>query len=805
MSQRQDTPQYYMPYDSGSDTGTDTDTDTDEDYDSDNLPASEDARIRREEDPRYAIIRTAGPSFNTSAQQLKYMEHAPGAAYDNATDITSLQNFTYLNPPKTTLTSLFSVKAANRDRRVYPSPFNYEIKLPRVYKNVTKFQLVQLSFPNNTVDLVVTSQQFVSTFITVLLSKGVPQCCISTCVQAIECGGPGGVSLLEEGRINTFGDPAIVTLNVHDGVYTMPKLIDQLNIESNNTPPFNIISYNEFKDFYQTTGDISILFNEPGEYFKSRLTADRVYRNPSKDNIIDSYYPKAYIDTLLDITDRIAFNAYYYPVLKEILATKRAQPFLTLNSYNYNSVYDSVVNRFQGLDNIDYYIIASTNQHVLDSYRRLHTFELRNINKYNWSVDNLTNNLHIVHNSLHPSFKKDVQNNFNRVFESQLHSAGLTKKSIQTLKSQKAVNNTILKGLEKYLSTVISQYYLASKYLYLGGDNHITSQQIYSYSDLHNDEDFTSMFDFTSQFGNQFANYPGVSLTFKNFLDFHSTISSYYNLVAAETSTISSIYGLTYETHTNYVKKKYTNILPQSYIENQSYFADAPLGVKIVGTKAVNVPGFSLTTDPCTNCSSVCCDVIRNLIYGWYSCLPVQNVTNSLSYRLGIENFNIIDFNLASTIAAVPVGRENYFLQINPDQSFNNMDVAMNENYNISNETTGQVKLMYAKILTGGLGAGEVAQTVIQNPVVFENPLGKLDRLQFKIYYDDEALTPAWLVVPFEIGFNDWDATFQIDEEVGFADRNAGFSGYIPTIPIPTNPNAIQYMALTSTNNSLNK
>jgi hypothetical protein len=133
------------------------------------------------------------------------------------------------------------------------------------------------------------------------------------------------------------------------------------------------------------------------------------------------------------------------------------------------------------------------------------------------------------------------------------------------------------------------------------------------------------------------------------------------------------------------------------------------------------------------------------------------------------------------------------------------MDIAMNENYNISNETTGQVKLMYAKILTGGLGAGEVAQTVIQNPVVFENPLGKLDRLQFKIYYDDESLTPGWLVVPFEVGFNDWDATFQIDEEIGFADRNAGFSGQIPTVPIPNNPSALQYMALISTNNSLNK
>ena len=170
-----------MPYESGSE-GTGSDTDS-EDYDSDDLPQSEDPRIRREEDPRYAILRAAGPNFNTSEQQMRYMEGQPGmsgAAYDNSTNITSLQNAVYLNPPKTTQTSLFSVKSGNRDRRVFSSPFNFEIKLPRVYKNVTKFQLVQLSFPNNTVDSVITSSRFLSTLVEVLEERGVDADCIST-------------------------------------------------------------------------------------------------------------------------------------------------------------------------------------------------------------------------------------------------------------------------------------------------------------------------------------------------------------------------------------------------------------------------------------------------------------------------------------------------------------------------------------------------------------------------------------------------------------------------------------------------
>ena len=62
---------------------------------------------------------------------------------------------------------------------------------------------------------------------------------------------------------------------------------------------------------------------------------------------------------------------------------------------------------------------------------------------------------------------------------------------------------------------------------------------------------------------------------------------------------------------------------------------------------------------------------------------------------------------------------------------------------------------------------------------------------------DDAAITPLWLYYPFDTGINEWNATFQIVEEVAYANKDAGFSGNIPTIPIPNNPNSIQYMGLT--------
>ena len=130
------------------------------------------------------------------------------------------------------------------------------------------------------------------------------------------------------------------------------------------------------------------------------------------------------------------------------------------------------------------------------------------------------------------------------------------------------------------------------------------------------------------------------------------------------------------------------------------------------------------------------------------------------------------------------------------------MDISMNENYTISNETTGQVKYICAKILMANVDNSNISQALIQNPIVFDQPLGKLDRLSFKIYFDDAAVTPAWLYVPSYLDINEWNATFQIEEEIGYASVDAGW-GETPTIPIPCNPDAMQYLFLREPNSAI--
>jgi hypothetical protein len=216
---------------------------------------------------------------------------------------------------------------------------------------------------------------------------------------------------------------------------------------------------------------------------------------------------------------------------------------------------------------------------------------------------------------------------------------------------------------------------------------------------------------------------------------------------------------------------------------------------------------YAANGDPCTasSCSTTCSVAIKKLLASWYGCLPVNTEIASLSYRLGINELNLTHFQFSTRLLSTLSTGLDYFMQINEEQGFNNMDVAMDENYNITNETTGQVKLMSCKILTGGLGSGELAQTVIQNPIMFENYLGKLDKLTFKIFFNDSALTPVWQQIPFgDLAFNEWEATFQIEEAIGFADRNTGF-GEKPTIPIPDNPNDTPYLNFTDPKNPNSK
>jgi hypothetical protein len=988
--------QYYEPYDSDTSNVSDGTDGTD---DSEYLSDSEDPRIRREEDPRYMILQSK--SMNIPSKELsKDNPINQYAEYDTKTDITSYKDLVYLNPPKTTKSSLFCIRSSSRDLNVYPSPMNFSIKLPRVYKNITKIQLVQIAFPNNSNKNITADAAFTSSFVTYLIKDGIPPCCLSTCVTTTcAVSDMSAMGIVEQGRLNMSGTPLMTTVAVPDGTYNNNvQLGNELTFQANNTPPFNIITYDTFRDIFMNTRDISVLFNEPGECFSSK-TNNKRYGAHTKENIMNTYYTQQHIDHFPEITEVIAFNAYYYPLLKELLATQRAKPFLNTGTFTFNNIMNIIMGPFQGLQSDTYYAIGQLNQNMLDIFRKNYTFELRNINRYQWIYNEDTHKFITIHDTLHASLQNDIQKQYQTIFNQELSAHGFHTNSFKALKTSLAQYKCIYKHLETNLSTVLGNYHLVSGYQYHGGDTYSTIESTFHcLSDLQEDSDFTSMFCYQSTIGRIYGNYAGIPMNFSSFQDYHSTLSNYYTIVQSTNQTISSIHSEITSQHHNYISIKYHNILPQSMIQNKSYMANQGLPVRfitnqrlyvagqnitgqnitgqnitrqnivpqnitkrqnanvstnvstsvpstlfqslssdstmadstmadsntivmpsvntdIVMAAAVNTPsaptitsivsrnaglnvlfipptsdggspiidylysinngtfasGNTITSplvitglnngttyqvriravnsngvgeisntasgtpkeDGCNNncncflrpggesccqycdleidcnCKNACCAEIQKVISSWYSCLPVNTVINTLAYRLGVidvvQTDNAIGYNITSTINSIlPPFNNNLFMSINDEMGFNNMDVAMPENYAISSEPTGQVKLMFAKIMFSGIGKSGESQTLFQNPLVFDTPLGKLDHFTFKIYYDDAAITPVWLSSPFVQAETEWNAIINIEEEVSQASRATGW-GPNPTIPIPSNPNTTPYLSYTTKDNPNNR
>lgn len=817
--------EYYAPFES--DEGSDTDMESDVESD------TEDSRIRREEDPRYAIYRTAGPNFNTIKSQIENSKNSYGE-WDSNTDVVSYKDHVYLDPPKTVKTTLVSIKSINRDKAVWPTPYNFQLKLPRVYKNVTKFQLVQMSFPNNSGGASNPYPLITSTIVRDLVLLGVPISCISDCISVIDCTGiTTSAALIEKDRLASDNGPLLVSLSIGDQQNTTQEMARELTFKANSTPPFNLISYDEFRNAFMITRDISILFNEPGDHFYSKLTNIR-YNAHTKNDIMNLYYSQVHIDSFPIITEKIAFNAYYYPILKEAIATNRAQPFIQIGNFTYSQVVDRVLINFDGLDSDFYYNICYLNKGALDVYRKNHTFEYRNINKYIFSYDEQTNKSRIIHNTLHPSLQRELTNRLNMITAQHLGLARIDYHQFNHLKSQLSYHSAIYKHLEINLSTILGNYHFTTDYKYGGGFYHSTQQSTFhAISDLHQDPHFTSMFSYTSCIGGLYGNYVGEIMTFNSFLDYHNSLSTYHHIIQSTSIFISSLNSKIYSHYHSYISTKYHNVFPESMIKTKKYLTFQSVPVTFISNQSVYIPGesyspfhtinnsnnnsivqplyipntsYNYSPDPYdqSTCKIYCCSTIRKIVNTWYSCLPTSLVTQSLQYRLGLINILPTQFSLISTIADITsTGNTNLFMQINEEQNFNNIDVTMPENYNITNETTGQVKMFCAKILMGAVGDTGISQTVIQNPSIFDIPLGKLDKLNVKIFYDDQQLTPAWLYEPYYLDVTEWNATYQIDEEIGYANRQTGW-GYKPTIAIPDNPNQIQYLGITHMNNPNN-
>jgi hypothetical protein len=192
-----------------------------------------------------------GPVFDIS-NEVMYLQNRNYALYNSLADTITkdLSNNMYIPAQTTTMvttttqvTSIINMDSTNRDKQVYIQPTNLQLRLPRTYKNIINFQVVQV--------------KLLSAFYYFRKSKQNVTITINE----------EGRFLYPDGSVVTGSDvtnPAVakvlnkITNTIREGSYDINSLINELTIQLNTAPIFYdfVGGFNQFVLLFAATGDL---------------------------------------------------------------------------------------------------------------------------------------------------------------------------------------------------------------------------------------------------------------------------------------------------------------------------------------------------------------------------------------------------------------------------------------------------------------------------------------------------------------------------------------------------------------------
>ena len=388
------------------------------------------------------LSKAAGPDFPTNAEQILFQNPKTMAPYVSDTSGVSIPKLT---TTKTAVTSIIMLDSRNRDIYVYPQPTNLVLRLPRTYKNISNFQLVQINM--------------LSSFFYFRADK-------SNLSITIQEQGRYLQDTLGVTKDSTNSTLYPITTKIREGTYTIDTLVAELNLQLNRTPIFYdfINGINDFAPIFIASGDYSLNFNQPGDNFYDSLN-NIFNRSPTITQIVQHYFQSS-LASLTSYTSAQVKVAYYYPVVKEILLDiEFGEKSLNLKIANTaqlltdETVFTRSVYTFQGLDDIIVQQVIDINIPILDAYRIKHTFRYSLINQYTVSYSTNNNRISITSSGLNTSLLTLLNTKYTQYFTNQLTISGL---SIQQYTTQTTLNTVLLAVLNdmyKYLQTQVSVYF----------------------------------------------------------------------------------------------------------------------------------------------------------------------------------------------------------------------------------------------------------------------------------------------------------------------------------------------------------
>jgi len=337
------------------------------------------------------------------------------------------------------INSIIMLDSRDRDRNVFVQPTNLTLRLPRVYSNVTSFQLVQV--------------KLLSAFFYFRPDKA-----------------NTNVNIQELNRTVTdiSGNvyPNIIKTLIRQGTYDIGSLLSELNTRLNVTPIFYDFP-NGFQDFaprFAATGDYSIGFNFPGDnYYDSLL--DQYIPNPTMALILSKYFQGQYAGLSSYSTDQMKI-AYYYPVVKEILLDNNYPTSLNLElvtSGKYLLSGETVTSRcvytFQGINDPVILEVIAINSALLDVYRVQHTFRYTLINKYNVSYETQSNRVTFASPTLNTSLVSLINYKQTQSFAEQLNQNGIDQTTFNGYNTQNTILLAVLNDMFYTIQRWLAVYF----------------------------------------------------------------------------------------------------------------------------------------------------------------------------------------------------------------------------------------------------------------------------------------------------------------------------------------------------------
>jgi hypothetical protein len=218
--------------------------------------------------------------------------------------------------------------------------------------------------------------------------------------------------------------------------------------------------------------------------------------------------------------------------------------------------------------------------------------------------------------------------------------------------------------------------------------------------------EFTSSFAITRVFGGVgLPGYSGSNITTVTFGDFLSKYSSVQGIITSNSGTINTVINAVLAGQKALITGDLQYIIP-AYVATRERVYD-PLE-------------FSLPFSTIAQASN---RTIEEYGMGYNLGFSQKDTGFNTNQRAG-SFFKILD--------------DYIYMKMNPEHNMNRLDISRQEDYSVSHDTQAESRLYNCKLILNNFGT--YATTVVQNPVLFNPPIGKLDKLIFAWYDRTGAL-----------------------------------------------------------------